>query len=115
MEESKTVFSFTDEKDPVGFWKENYPDSDGIEILSILTTILDTPFVRLDESTRHDIYVWPYFVGVPLKTLTPQQKVELFRIVTGADYKDMLAFGAYVFYRLGIAPDGTWHFFVAGD
>jgi hypothetical protein len=115
IEEKKSIFSFTDEKDPVAFWKENYPDSDGIEILSILVTILETPFVRLDEGTAQDIYVWPYFAGVPLKTLTPQQKVELFRIVTGADYKDMLAFGAYVFYRLGIAPDGTWHFFVAGD
>ena len=47
--------------------------------------------------------------------LTPQQKVELFRIVTGADYKDMLALGVYSFYRVGIGPDGAWHFFVAGD
>jgi hypothetical protein len=50
-----------------------------------------------------------------LAALTPPQKVELFRIVTGADYRDMLAFGAYSFYRVGIGPDGTWHFFVAGD
>jgi hypothetical protein len=27
----------------------------------------------------------------------------------------MLAFGVYSFYRVGIGPDGTWHFFVAGD
>ena len=47
--------------------------------------------------------------------LTPQQKVELFRIVTGADYKDMMKLGVYAFYRLGIGPDGTWHFFVTGD
>jgi hypothetical protein len=39
----------------------------------------------------------------------------LFRIITGADYKDMVEFGVYSFYRLGIAPDGTWQFFVAGD
>ena len=51
---------------------------------------------------------------MPLKALTPAQRVELFRIVTGADYKDMVEFGAYSFYRLGIAPDGTWHFFVVG-
>jgi hypothetical protein len=23
--------------------------------------------------------------------------------------------GVYVFYRLGISPDGTWQFFVSGD
>jgi hypothetical protein len=109
------VFSFTDEKDPVAFWKANYPDSDGIEVLSIATMILELGFVRVDEGTPHEMYVWPYFVRMSLAALTPPQKVELFRIVTGADYRDMLAFGAYSFYRVGIGPDGTWHFFVAGD
>src|SRR5262245_3044582 len=115
MNESKPIFSFTDDQDPVAFWKANYPDSDGIEALSILITILETGFVRIDEGTPQEMYVWPYFVRMPLKTLTLPQKVELFRIITGADYKDMIAFGAYAFYRLGIGPDGTWHFFVAGD
>jgi hypothetical protein len=27
----------------------------------------------------------------------------------------MKQFGAYIFYRVGIAPDGQWAFFVAGD
>jgi hypothetical protein len=77
--------------------------------------ILELGFVRVDEGTRQEMYVWPYFVRMSLTALTPQQKVELFRIVTGADYKDMLGFGVYSFYRLGIGPDGSWHFFVAGD
>ena len=53
--------------------------------------------------------------NVPLRELTPAQKVELFKIVTGSDYRAMQDFGAYIFYRLGIAPDGTWHFFVSGE
>ena len=109
------VFSFTQEQDPVAFWRANYPDSDGIEVLSILVAILETGFVRVDEGTPLEMYVWPYFARLSLKTLSPPQKVELFRIVTGADYKDMADFGAYAFYRVGIGPDGTWHFFVAGD
>jgi hypothetical protein len=115
MNETMPIFSFTEEKDPIAFWKATYPDSDGIEALSILTTILETGFVHVDEGTPHEMYVWPYFVRMSLTALTPPQKVELFRIVTGADYKDMLAFGVYAFYRLGIGPDGTWQFFVAGD
>jgi hypothetical protein len=115
VNEAMPVFSFTDEKDPIAFWKANYPDSDGVEVLSILTMIFELGFVRVDEGTQHEMYVWPYFVRMSLTALTPQQKVELFRIVTGADYKDMLAFGVYSFYRLGIGPDGSWHFFVAGD
>ena len=115
VKEAMPVFSFTEEKDPVAFWKANYPDSDGVEVLSILTVILELGFVHVDQGTQQEMYVWPYFVRMPLAALTPQQKVELFRIVTGADYKDMLAFGVYAFYRLGIGPDGTWQFFVAGD
>jgi hypothetical protein len=115
VNEAMPVFSFTDEKDPIAFWKANYPDSDGIEVLSIATMILELGFVRVDEGTRQEMYVWPYFVRMSLAALTPPQRVELFRIVTGADYRDMLAFGAYSFYRVGIGPDGAWHFFVTGD
>jgi hypothetical protein len=115
MNETTPIFSFTDDKDPVAFWKAVYPDSDGVEALSILITILETGFVQVDAGTPHEMYIWPYFVRMSLPALTPAQKVELFRIVTGADYKDMLAFGVYAFYRLGIGPDGTWQFFVAGD
>jgi hypothetical protein len=115
VNEARPVFSFTDDKDPIAFWKANYPDSEGLEVLSILTLILEAGFVHIDVGTPQEMYVWPYFVRMSLGALTPQQKVELFRIVTGADYKDMLAFGVYAFHRLGIGPDGTWHFFVAGD
>jgi hypothetical protein len=115
MNETTPIFSFTDDKDPVAFWKAVYPDSDGVEALSILIMILETGFVQVDAGTPHEMYVWPYFVRMSLPALTSAQKVELFRIVTGADYKDMLAFGVYAFYRLGIGPDGTWQFFVAGD
>ena len=115
MTDSMPVFSFTDDKDPIAFWKANYPDSDGVEVLSILTMILEAPFVHVDQGTPQGMYVWPYFVRMSLTALTPQQKVELFRLVTGADYKDMMKLGAYAFYRLGISPDGTWQFFVTGD
>jgi len=115
MTDSTPIFSFTDDKDPIAFWKANYPDSDGVEVLAILTMILEAPFVHVDQGTPQEMYVWPYFVRMSLTALTPQQKVELFRLVTGADYKDMMKLGAYAFYRLGISPDGTWQFFVTGD
>jgi hypothetical protein len=61
------------------------------------------------------MYVWPYFARMPLKNLTPQQKVQLFKIITGGDYKTMLSGGSYNFYRVGIGQDGAWRFFVSGD
>ncbi len=112
---SLPVFSFAEDSDPIGFWRANYPDSDGVEALSILVNVLEAAFVHVDVGTPQEIYLWPYFARTPLKALTPAQRTELFRIITGADYKDMVEFGVYSFYRLGIAPDGTWQFFVAGD
>lgn len=113
--EMMPVFSFGGGGDPVEYWKSNYPDSEGLEVLGILVDILEMPFVHLDRGTPQEMYVWPYFYGIPLNQLTPEQKVELFRIVTGSDWREMQEFGAYIFFRVGIAPDGVWHFFVAGD
>jgi len=109
------IFSLNDDKDPTLYWRRNYPDSGGVEVLAILTGILEAPAVHVDQGTPDEMYVWPYFARLPLKSLTPAQKVELFKIVTGGDYKDMVSAGAYNFFRIGIGPDGAWRFFVTGD
>jgi hypothetical protein len=109
------IFSHTQKQDPAAYWRENYPDSDGLEILAILISILETQPVRTDAGTPKEAYVWPYFARLPVKSLTPAQKVELFRVVTGSDYKEMLERGRYVFYQVGIAPDGTWRYFLASE
>ena len=113
--ETMPIFSLGDDQDPAAFWRSTYPDSEGVEVLAILLGVLEAPYVHVEKGTPQEMYLWPYFARMPIKSLTPEQKVELFRIVTGADYKEMLDFGAYSFYRLGIGPDGTWHFFVSGD
>jgi hypothetical protein len=112
---SMPVFSHTQRQDPSAYWKGNYPDSDGVEILSILINLLETEPVRIDAGTPQDMYLWPYFARLPLQSLTPAQKVELFRVVTGSDYRDMLERGRYVFYQVGIGPDGTWRYFLASE
>ena len=113
--ETMPIFSLNGDKDPTLYWRRNYPDSEGLEVLAILIDILETGAVHVDKGTPDEMYVWPYFARVPLKSLTPAQRVELFKIVTGSDYKDMLAAGAYNFFRLGIGQDGAWRFFVTGD
>jgi hypothetical protein len=113
--ETLPIFSLGSGQNPITYWKSNYPDSDGVEILATLIDILETPAVRVDAGTPQEIYVWPYFARMSLRMLTPAQKVELFKIVTGSDYKDMLAAGAYNFFRVGIGSDGSWRFFVTGN
>jgi hypothetical protein len=113
--EPMPIFSLNGEPDPLTYWRRDYPDSRGVEVLAILTDILETGFIHVDRGAPEEMYVWPYFARTPLKTLSPEQKVDLFKIVTGSDYRKMLNAGAYNFFRIGIDRDGAWRFFVAGE
>ncbi|PHP68280.1 hypothetical protein CSC94_06420 [Zhengella mangrovi] len=101
--------------DPIEFLRGASGDGQGEEILAILEEVLEAGFVRSDAGTAQEMYVWPYFYAMPLDKLTPPQKVELFKLITAGDFEDMQNFGAYIFYRVGITPEGRWTFFVAGD
>jgi hypothetical protein len=101
--------------DPIEFLKSLSGDGEGYEILAILEDVLQSGYVHFDPGSENELYIWPYFYGIPLDKLTPPQRVELYRLVTHGDYEDMKQFGAYNFYRIGITPQGRWRFFVAGD
>jgi len=103
------------EGDPIDFLRQISGDEEGHEIMAILLEVMESGFVHLNAGTDSEYYVWPYFFAIPLEELTPTQKVELFTLVTASDYEEMKNFGAYVFYRSAITPDGRWVFFVAGD
>ena len=45
------IFSLKDERDPTLYWRSNYPDSGGVEVLATLIDILETGFVHVDEGT----------------------------------------------------------------
>lgn len=103
------------EGDPIDYLKSLSGDDAGREILAILLDVLDTGYVEMDQGTANETYVWPYFFARRLDKLTPAQTVELLRLVTAGDLDEMQSMGHYSFFRVGIAPDGTWSFFVAGD
>lgn len=103
------------DSDPIEFLKSISGDPEGHELLAIITEILEADFVLIDEGTDQEVYVWPYYYAHSLEKLTPRQRVKLFRLLTYGDYQEMESFGAYIFYRLGITPEGRWRFFVAGD
>jgi hypothetical protein len=107
--------AFGDPGDPIEYLKALAADTEGREILAILLEVLQSGFVHTGAGTDDDVYVWPYFAQHPIEALTPQQLVELFTLLTAADYEDMKSYGSYTFFRVGIAPDGRWLFFLAGD
>ncbi len=102
-------------EDPIKTLHDLSGDPDGIEILSILLDIMSTGFAHVGQGTPDEVYVWPYFAEKDIKTLSTPEKVDLMRIVTAGDYADMLEFGGYNFYRVGITPDGRWKFFTSGE
>jgi len=113
--ELKPTVSFGGAEDPIRFWKQTSGDGQGREIMAILTEILEMDFVRMDAGTSNEMYIWPYLAELPLDKLTPEQQVDLYRLVTPKQAKAMKEFGGYIHYRLGIGRDGTWHYFVAGE
>ncbi len=103
------------EGDPIDHLKSLSGDNDGLEILGILIEILEMGYVHLDAGTDDEMYVWPYFFSWPIKSLSAEQKVEMYTVLTAGDVEDSVNFGGYIFYRAGIKPDGSWNFFVSGD
>ena len=112
---SPPTFAFDEIDQPILYLKSLSGDPEGREILAILLEVLESGFVLADPDTPEAMYLWPYFARYPLEQLTPEQMVEMFTLLTAGDYQDMLSYGAYIFFRVGISPDGAWHFFVAGD
>ncbi|TMV01576.1 hypothetical protein FGI60_14385 [Brucella haematophila] len=114
--DNSTQLSLEDhEEDVIEFLKSLAGDVEGREILAIIADLLGTGYVHMNAGTDDEVYVWPYFYAMPLDRLTPSQTVELFQIVTASDFEDMKKAGGYIFYSIGIAPDGSWRFFTAGE
>jgi hypothetical protein len=108
-------FSGGDTDDPIATLKLLSGDDKGREILAILQEVMEAGYVHVDIGTPQEMYVWPYFTRYPLDKLSGPQMVELFRLITAGDFQDMQDKGVYSFYRVGIGPDGTWHYFEDGD
>ncbi len=109
------MFAFGGVDDPIEHLKSTSGDPEGREVLAILIEVLEAGYVHVDVGTRDEMYVWPYFARYAIEALTARQMVELFKLVYAGDYEDMMEYGHYFWYRVGIAPDGTWRYFLAGD
>ena len=86
-------------------------DGTGRVILATMLDMLKAGFV-LKGSGDTAMYVWPYFAEIDLVTLSPKEQVELYRLVPPEQAKAMIASGTYTGYRLGVAPNGIWHYFL---
>lgn len=110
------AFSYNDiGDDPIAYLRSLSNDPEGREILAVLAEMLEAGFVHVGEGTADEMYVWPYFAHYPVQLLTGPQIVELLKIVYPGDYEDMKVYGTYLSYRIGLAPDGTWRYFLTSE
>lgn len=115
MSETTPVFTRGSERDPVAFWRQASGDGEGAEILAILIDILEMPAAVVNRGGPQEMTVFPYLAQRPLAALTREETIDLYRLMTAQDVRDMRAIGAWVFWRLGIGRDGTIHYFLAGE
>lgn len=113
--EMPPVFSINEIGDPIEYLKTQSGDGQGLELLAILTDVLEAPYARIKSGTPQETYLWPAHAALPLDKLEPAQLVEIYKIVTSSDFEEMKGAGKYTFYTVGIGPDGTWHWFKLAD
>ncbi len=105
------VFSVNEIPDPIDYLKKQSGDGQGLEILALMTDVLEAGWAHVDAGKPSEMYIWPYYAVLPVNSLTPPQLVDVYKIVTSGDFEEMKNSGSYSFYALGIGPDGTWHYF----
>lgn len=100
--------------DPVGFWKKGSADGAGRDVLAAMLNVLSVGFVKVanGKDKNDEMYIWPYFAATDLSKLTPEQEVDLYRLVPPSEAVPMKQAGSYGWYRLGISPSGVWHYFM---
>ena len=112
MNEIKPNFGDGPVPDPIAFLKQASSDGEGREVLAALGNLLEAGYAILPlgrDLENNRIYVWPYFAETGIGNLTPEQEVELYRLVPPASVAKMREKGRYDYWRVGIAADGTWH------
>lgn len=97
--------------DPIAYWKRVSADGEGREILAAMLNVLSSGYVRVGVG-REEMYVWPYFAEADLRQLAPAQEVDLYRMMPPRAAVAMKRSGRYDYFRIGIAPDGVWHYFL---
>ena len=98
------TFGLPPEGGAIAFWRQVEAESDDSPI-EILARILQMPYT-LAAGT----YVWPFAYDKQPEELTDYERELL------GDLVELFGEGSgYLGWRTGIAPDGTWQFFIAGD
>lgn len=115
IEPSRFEFTFGGGRDPIAYWKRLERawaggEAGGVPVLRILSTLLGYP-----GTEYMDLYVWPSAAAKEPNDWTEADLEPLSQIYSEDELAQIRQADSYYGWRVGIEPDGTWVFFVAGD
>jgi hypothetical protein len=95
--------------------RERSGDGLGRQVMAEIITLFALGYARINIGDRQEMFVWPYLAALDPRLLDAEQEVELYRFARPDQLKEWREKGRYLGPRLGIGPDGTWHYFVTGE
>lgn len=101
-------FSFGDSGDAIESWKAS--EANGQPVLGAMAEVL-----TLTPGRQAGLWVWPAFFIRPVEEWSESDHREAVRLLGEERAAAEISYGAYLGYRVGIAEDGTWRYFIAGD
>jgi hypothetical protein len=94
----------------IKLFAERSGDGQGRETMGQLTNAFAVGHARINAGTVQEIFVWPYFAVLDPRLLNAQQEVDVYRLHSAYALREWREKGRYPGWRIGIAPDGTWHY-----
>ncbi len=90
-------------------------DREAREIMARLVNLLEAPHARINAGRPQEMYVWPAYAEMMWDQLTPEHWIGLYRVIPANVIKESLEKRRYLGDRIGLGPDGTWHYFLTGE
>jgi hypothetical protein len=97
------------------FFRERSGDGQGRETMGQLVNVLAVGHARINAGQPQEMFIWPYFAVLDPRLLTPEQEVDVYRVMGAAQLAEWREKGRFPYWRIGIGPDGTWHYFLGGE
>jgi hypothetical protein len=94
----------------IRLFAERSGDGQGRETMGQLTNAFAVGHARINAGTVQEMFVWPYFSVLDPRLLNAQQEVDVYRLHSAYALREWREKGRYPGWRIGIAPDGTWHY-----
>lgn len=113
--DSSFTYSFGGGADPAEHWRRLEDEGAEDRPLRYLVELLRAPH-GVREVEGRTVYAWPSAFTYDEWDEVPEADRAALRPLYGdEDFASFEQFGGYVGYRIGIAEDGEWLYFVAGD